>query len=149
MCTSNNRSKHRYRGIDGVHVGVNSCMNMSGHLEGFSYREAHPCELNASGRGMSGKLDKMTGCSKWITWSEKFLKKAYRAFSSWNIIELEGVEEEEKKPRWIKFLEGTNFFGAMTRRLNVREREREREKTEYITEHKAHERRRKATCNAW
>ena len=27
-------------------------------------------------------------------------------------------------------------------------REREREKTKYITEHKAHERRRKATCNA-
>ena len=35
-------------------------MNTLGHLLGISHREAQPWELNAIGREVSGKLDRMT-----------------------------------------------------------------------------------------
>ena len=46
------------------------------------------------------------------------------------IIELNRIrgKGDEKEPRRIGFSEGTDFLGAMTRRLNERERERERER---------------------
>ena len=92
-------------------------MNMSRHHDGFSHRKAHPRELIASGRGVSGKFKKMTWRFECITRSEKFLKKSLRAFSSRNRIESEG-KEVEKEPQRIGFLEGTDFLGAMMRRLN-------------------------------
>ena len=124
-------------------------MNTSGNLEGFSQREAHLQELIALGRGVSRKSDRITWHSEWIARSEKLSKKLLRVFSLQNRIESEGKEEEEE-PWRIEFLEGTDFLGALMRRLNVRERERERER-----EKQSHKRRQGArkkwnkTCNAW
>ena len=40
---------------------------------------------------------------------------------------------DEKEPRRIDFSEGTNFLGAMTRRLNERERERDKKERNIVT----------------
>ena len=53
-------SKPRHRSINGVHIGVKLLYEQSGHLKGFSHREAHPREQNALGRGMSRNSDRMT-----------------------------------------------------------------------------------------
>ena len=48
-------------------------------------------------------------------------------------------------------LKGTDFLGAMRRKLNEREREREREKEKRNIEHKRnmrHGKKKKTTCNA-
>ena len=99
---------------------------MLGHLLGISYRDTHPRELNASSRGVSKKLDRVTWHSEWIARWEKFSNKSSHAFSSWNRTKSwgKGAEEKEEEPqRLIGFLEGTNFLGAMRRKLNKRERE--------------------------
>ena len=64
--------------------------------------------------------------------------KSTCAFSSWNQIESKGAEEKEEEPRRIGFLEGIDFLGAMTRRLNQRERE-ERQRTQQKIRHKKEE----------
>ena len=84
-------------------------MYTSRHCEGFSKREAHPQELNAPGKGVFGKSNRMTWRFEWIARSKKFSKKSSYAISS-----------------WIGFLEGIAFLGAMMRRLKEREREREK-----------------------
>ena len=114
-----------------MHVGVKLLYEHVRNLESFLHRVAHPQKLNASGREVSGKLDRMTWCSKWIAQSEKFSKRSSHAFSSQNRTKLQGAKEEEEEPRRIGFLEGTDFLGAMTRRLNERERERENKDREH------------------
>ena len=42
-------------------------------------------------------------------------------------------KSDEKEPRRIGFSEGTNFLGAMTRRLNERERERDKKERNIVT----------------
>ena len=113
----------------------NSCMNKSGHLEGFSLREAHPQELIALDKGVSGKLDRITWRFELIAQSKKFSKKSLCVFSPWNRTGSRGKEEDEK-PQRIEFLEGTDFLGAMMRRLNERDKEKIRSTTKTLRHRK-------------
>ena len=81
-------------------------MNTSEHLKGFSHKEAHPWEWNASGREVSGKSDRMTWRFEWI----------------------EGGIEEGEEVEWrreIGFWEGANFLGAIDKKINKRREEKE------------------------
>ena len=95
----------------------NSCINTLGRLKGFLQRNSQPKELNALGKGVSGKSDRMTWSSKRIAWSQKFSSKSFWEFESRNPSLIKGkeeeeVEEEEEKPQCeIKFLEGIDFLG--------------------------------------
>ena len=91
----------------------NSCINTLGRLKGFLQRNSQPKELNALGKGVSGKSDRMTWSSKRIAWSQKFSSKSFWDFESRNL-SLEGREEEDKEPqRDIRFFEGMDFLGAI------------------------------------
>ena len=60
------------------------------------------------------------------------LREVSSCFSSRNRIE-SGVREEDEEPRQIRFLEGTDFLGAMMRRLNERERDKRETKSQHKT----------------
>ena len=71
---------------------------MLGHLKGFSRRDSQPRELNALGRGVSRKSDRMIWHSERIALSLKFSSKSFWDFESWNL-SLEGREEKKKKKK--------------------------------------------------
>ena len=102
-------------------------MSTLGHLEGFSYREAHPWELITSARGVFGKLDRMTWRSKWIARSENFSKKSLRAFSSRNPTKLGGGGERRWRGIMMNWVFRRNRLFGCHDEETKRERERERE----------------------
>ena len=92
--------------------------------------------VNALGRGVSRKLDRMTWCSEWITLSLKFASKSFWESGSQNLslAKREGreeeEEEEEEEAQWvIGFLEGTDFLGAIVRKLKEKKKKKKKNNT--------------------
>ena len=61
-----------------------------------------------------------------------------------SLAEIEGREEEDEEPRQvIGFLEGTDFLGAIVKKLKEKKKKKEQHSKEDAQE------RRKKKCNAW
>ena len=123
MCTIKYRSKPRYRGIDGVHIGVKLLYEHVGTPWGFLTKRSPSLRANSIEWRSVWEI-RQNDLAFWMNRPvRKVLKEViiYLFIIEPNRIRGKG---DEKEPRRIRFSEGTNFLGAMTRRLNERERDK-------------------------
>ena len=105
----------------------NSWISTDGQVTGMSHNDSHPRLWMTMGRLVSVKFTKMTRCSKWTPYREKFFEKSFCASSSQNQI-WDGVgSEKDDAPEQKGFWDGVDLhFGAIdTTNVNKRERKRE------------------------
>ena len=106
-----------------------------GHRTGISYRDSHPWLWMTMVRAISEKFDRTTWRSKWIPHLEKFSKKSWWAFPSWNQTWV-GVGSEEDVPERRGFRDGVDLHLGAIHSLSEREKGRETNKHNITTQNK-------------